>query len=250
MAQSATVRPHEQVGPDPSEIAGIDELIHRMEQAESVEDWSFILQDYLSFGNRKIANHVAIFNFNSATDCPNAETENCQVPFEKCYAHKTEKMYDEALAYRRRQEYLRDCMDPDTFAGAFMELVSRKRNDVTALRLSEAGDFRHDGDVLWADEVARLLGEHDISVYTYSASNYLDWSVVNHLVVNASNDLSDYGDRRYMAFTTEEPPEGYVWCPHDLKKQREGVTSEESIQCGDCRLCLDKEGPNVAIPLH
>lgn len=235
---------------DVSSVDGIDELIARMSDANSVRDWSFILSDYVSFGNRKISKQVGIFNFNAATDCPNAMTDNCQVPFDKCYAHQAENSYPQTLPYRRRQEYLRDCLDADTFAEAFVELVSRKHIDVTALRLSEAGDFRHQGDIMWADRVAELLAEEDITVYTYSASDYLDWSVVEHLVVNASNDLSDYGDRRYMAFTSEEPPDGYVWCPHDWQKREEGVTSEEAIKCGDCRLCLNKEGPDVAIPLH
>lgn len=234
---------------DTDSIPGIDRLRSRMADAETVTDWSDILKDYLSFGNRKISKTVAIFNFNAATDCPNAKTDNCQVPWDSCYAHKAENMYKQTLPYRRRQEYLWDCLDPDTWAEAFLKLVDRKRNDVTAVRFSEAGDFRHEGDIVRADRVAELLAEEGIKCYTYSASDYLDWSVTEHLTVNASNDLSDYGDRRYSAFTSDEPPEGYVWCPHDLQKKN-GATAEEAIKCGECMLCIDKDGPDVAIPLH
>lgn len=229
-------------------IDGIDNLRDRMRNADSIEDWSFIVGDYLSFGNSKIAKHVAIFNFNSATDCPNAATEKCQVPFSKCYAHKAEHTYNQVLPYRRRQEYLRDCLDADTFGKAFLKIVERKRNDVTALRFSEAGDFRHKGDIIWADRVAEILSEEGIDCYTYSASSDLDWSEAEHFTVNASNELSEYGDRRYMAFEGEKP-EGFIWCPHDLQKSN-GVSADDAIKCGDCRLCIDEKGPDVAIPLH
>lgn len=53
---------------DVNEVDGIDSLRERVKEATTVEDWSHILKDYLSFGNSKIANHVAIFNMNSATD--------------------------------------------------------------------------------------------------------------------------------------------------------------------------------------
>jgi hypothetical protein len=234
---------------DITDVDGIVELHERIRSADSIEDWSHILSDYISFGNNKIHKSVGIFNFNSATDCPNAKTAKCQVEFSECYAHKAEKQYGTPLDYRRRQEYLRDCLDPDTFAKAFLELVSRKRNEVSALRFSEAGDFRHRGDIIWADRVAELIGQEGIKCYTYSASSDLEWSEAEHFTVNASNDLSDYGDRRYMAFTSEEPPDGFVWCPHDKQKQ-DGVDPEDAIKCGTCRLCLDKEGPDVAIPLH
>lgn len=231
-----------------NDIDGIERLRDRMRKACSTEDWSKILQDYVSFGNRKIDKSVAIFNLNAATDCPNAQTDNCQVPWNMCYAHKTENMYKQTLPYRRRQEYLWDCLDGDTFAKAFVELVSRKRNNVSALRFSEAGDFRHRGDIIKAERVASILSQHSIDTYTYSASNYLDWSNVNHMTVNQSNDMSDYGDRMYTAFDGEKP-DGFVWCPHDLQKTN-GVDTENAIKCGECQLCINEDGPDVAIPLH
>ena len=233
---------------DFADVEGIDTLKERMADAETIHDWSFILSDYISWGNNKISKEVAIFNFNSATDCPNAETDNCQVEFGECYAHKAENMYKNTLPYRRRQEYLRDCLDPDTFAKAFLELVSRKRNSVTAIRFSEAGDFRHRGDVIWADRVAEIVGREGIDCFCYSASDYLDWSEAEHFTVNQSNNFSEYGDRLYSAVPkADDIPQEAIQCPHDYQKSN---GSDNPIKCGDCRCCLSKDGPNVFITLH
>jgi hypothetical protein len=222
-----------------SEVDGIDSLKERMKDADSIRDWSFILSDYISFGNNKIADSVAIFNMNSATDCPNAQTDNCQVPWQDCYAHKAENIYPNTLDYRRRQEYLWDCMDADTWAKAFNSMVSRKRNDVTAIRFSEAGDFRHRGDIIKVNRIAQLV---DFDVYTYSASDYLDWSEATAFTVNQSNERADFGDRLYTAVPTEDDiPEDAVQCAY------EGA----EIKCGDCRMCIDKDfDKDVYITLH
>lgn len=233
---------------DITEVSGIEKLKDRMDNAETIRDWSFILSDYISFGNSKISKKVAIFNFNSATDCPNAETDNCQVKFSECYAHKAENIYKQTLPYRRRQEYLRDCLDANTFAKAFLELVSRKRNPVTTIRFSEAGDFRHRGDIIWADRVAEIVGKEGIDVYTYSASNYLNWDLAESFTVNQSNNFSEYGDRLYSAVPeSEDIPEDGIHCPHNYQKSN---GADEPIKCGDCRACIDKDAPDVYITLH
>ena len=235
---------------------GIEKLVSRMKEANSIEDWSFILADYISWGNSKIAKHVGIFNLNSANDCPNKKTQEngesetglCQVPWEMCYAGKAEKIYPNTLDYRRRQEFLWDCLDADTFGKALLKIIERKRNDVTAIRLSEAGDFRHNGDIYKADRVAEMLAEKGIDLYTYSASYKLSgWQEVEYMTVMESVTKADYGDANYTAFDKSDgKPEGFVWCPHDLQKQ-EG--SDDPIKCGDCRLCIDGD-VDVAIPLH
>jgi len=226
---------------DIDEVDGIDKLRERMANADSIRDWSFILSDYISFGNNKISKEVAIFNMNSATDCPNAETDNCQVPFEDCYAHKAENIYPQTLPYRRRQEYLWDCLDADTFAKAFLELVERKRNSVSTIRFSEAGDFRHRGDIIKVNRISEIVGKAGIDVYTYSASDYLDWSEAEHFTVNQSNNFSEYGDRLYSAVPeAEDIPEDAVQCAYEVNRTK----------CGDCKLCINTEGPDVYITLH
>jgi len=226
-------------------VDGIDQLRDRMDSAGSdVTAWSHILSDYIQFGNNKIHKSVAIFNMNAASDCPNRESDNCQVPWESCYAGRAERQYPAVLPYRRRQEYLWDCMTPELFAEAFTELVSRKRNDVTAIRFSEAGDFRSDADIAKVDRIAELV---EFDVYTYSASDYLNWDIAEHFTVNQSNDFRDYGDREFMALPEgSELPDNTVWCPFDYSDK----SGDDRPKCGECRLCIDPEGPDVAIELH
>lgn len=233
---------------DIDNVKGIDELRNRMDNANSVRDWSFILQDHISRGNGKISDNTAIFNMGSATDCVNGETENCQVPFEDCYARKAEVTYaTEALDYRRRQEYLWDSMHPELWAKAFMLSNSRKRKPFDNIRFNESGDFRTNGDIIRVNEIAKKL---DIDVYTYSASNYLNWNLATDFTINASNDLEEYGDRRFKVIEKgTELPEDTVWCPYSIQ-QNNGVPENERRKCGDCRLCINKNGPNVAIEMH
>lgn len=240
---------------DIDDVAGIDKLRERMANAETVEDWSFILGDYITAGNTKITNTTAIFNMNSAHDCPNfgtkesgeSETGLCQVPKEACYAAKAENVYKQTLPYRRRQEYLWDCLDPDTFAEAFECLNSRKRKPFDSIRFSEAGDFRSDADIIRVNRIAELVS---VDVYTYSASHKLNWDLADTFTVNASNGLADYGNRRFMAIPKDaDKPESAVWCPNSVQ-QKEGVPADERIQCGECRLCINPDGPDVAIHIH
>lgn len=237
-------------------VKGIDKLRDRMKNAGSdMEQWSFILSDYISAGNTKITNTTAIFNMNSAHDCPNygtkesgeSETGYCQVPKESCYAAKAENIYKQTLPYRRRQEYLWDCMTADMWAEAFNSLNSRKRKAFDSIRFSEAGDFRSNSDIIKVNRIAELV---DIDVYTYSASHKLDWDLSENFTVNASNNRADYGDRRFMALQeAEQLPEGAVWCPNSVQ-QKDGVPADERIQCGECRICIDPDGPDVGIHIH
>lgn len=271
------------------DIDGVNELFNRIQKAgNDIEKWSKILADYISWGNIKVSGTTAIFNMNSAHGCPNRETQEegesetglCQVPWDMCYAKQTEEAYPQSLEYRDRQELLWDCIDPYTFAEAFEKVVERKIrygnldsiSDVD-LRLSESGDFRTNGDIYKADRIAELLHKKGVSaVYTYSASYKLEgWKETDNLIVMQSvsrgnaksvHEEGEYGDKEYNAFVLSEEnieeadsivdlaPDGYVWCPHDLEKRQKGINSEDAISCGDCRLCLEKKGPDVAIPIH
>lgn len=231
-----------------SEVDGIGELKERMTNAETIEDWSFILSDYVKFGNNKVCDNVAIFNMNSATDCDNRNTKHCQVPDGMCYAYNDEQRYGAPLDYRRRQEYLWDSLDAETWAKAFLQIVSRKRKPVKAIRFSESGDFRHESDIIRVNRIAELLSDAGILVYSYSASNYLDWSHATDFTVNASNQLSEYGERLYSAVPSEEDiPEDAIHCPHDYQKSN---GSDEPIKCGNCKACLTEDAPDIYITLH
>jgi len=159
-----------------------------------------------------------------------------------------ERRYDYVLAYMRRQEYLWDCLDAQTFADAFLAIVDRKRVDARALKISQAGDVRHTADIRKLDRIAQRLeaADADTQVFTYSASSHLDWSVAEHLTVNRSNDAA-YGDRRYMIVDdVARIPADALRCPFDAERAA-GVSQEDRTKCGECRLCIDPDAPDVAV---
>lgn len=235
---------------DIDKVDGIDTLRERMENAsDDVTAWSHILSDYVQFGNSKLEKNIAIFNMNSATDCPNIGTDHCQVPKEDCYAFKAENQYPQPLAYRRRQEYLWDSLPAEMWAKAFIEMVGRKRNSVDYLRMSQSGDFRSNSDIIRVNIISEILLDYGIDVYTYSASDYLDWSLADSFTVNQSNFKSEYGDKAYTAIPSDIDPSGHdglsdnaVQCPSEK--------TDGKISCGTCNLCMNSEAPDVYITLH
>lgn len=228
---------------DVDQVANIHQLRQRIRDATYAEDpikeWSFIIADHLSYGNEKIDDNVAIFNMGSAHDCENIGTKYCQVDAENCYAVRSENNFPNSLPYRRRQEIIWDHLDAVTWARAFRRHYERKRTEVTAIRLNESGDFRHRHDLLKADEIARRLDDI-VDVYTYSASSWLNWNEAEHFVVNRSNDRAEYGARRFeVVDSIDEIPDGGLRCPHDQ--------SGGEIHCGECRLCIDRDAPDVYV---
>lgn len=263
-------------------IDGIDALRAEIKEMYESEDSAAVLADllmnghdgssgYLVFGNNKVSKNTGIFNMNAATDCPNADTtvDNqsdtgvCQVPWSACYAHKTENIYDDALNKRRLQEYLWDCVTPEIFAEALLRVKERKRTEFSHVRVSESGDFRHNGDIKAWDRIAEIVGD-SLNIYTYSASHKLSaWGEATHFTVNQSNDLADYGDRQFSATygkdgesvpieSIDDVPEGWVTCPFE-KAKANGVDTEDRPKCGECTACIlpsDDQPKNVAVIQH
>lgn len=238
------------VGPPLSEIGGGAKLQEEIKECETTYDWSFLLNEYINWGNNtKVHKTVGIFNMGAAHDCPNRWTDRCQVGGDECYSVRDERMYEYTLDYFRRQEYLWDCMDAETFLNALKAIIHRKRNDVNAIKFSQAGDFRTDGDIIKVNQIADGLEDLDIPVFTYSASNHLDWSLAtsDNLIVNQSNEIEDYGDKLYRTYdSAEDMPNDFVWCPYNNQKKM-GVDKEERKRCGECTLCFDKDAPDVGV---
>lgn len=86
-------------------------------------------------------------------------------------------------------------MDADLFADALIEMISRKKDDVDVLRFGESGALRHQADLDRVDRVAERLHEHGILTFIYTASEWLDFSDVEHITVTASNDGVPRGSR-------------------------------------------------------
>lgn len=268
------------------EVDGFDRLrdnihaIYRMSYDRQVEALATILlngytgkSEYMSMGNNKVAKNTGILNMNSATDCPNADsTEDdpsdvgvCQVPWAVCYAHKAENIYPNALPKRRLQEFMWDAFSAELWADSLLRVKERKRSSFDYIRVSEAGDFRHNGDIRkWNDISKRVYPE--LQVYTYSASHKLNWDLADHeyFVINQSNDLAEYGDRQFTATyegpdgkmqPIEEPadvPDGAILCPFEAAKYN-GIDTDDRPKCGECTHCIQpaSEQPrDVAIIQH
>lgn len=238
------------VGPELDEIDGIDRLIRRVKEANTANEWSKVLGDYVNWGNNsKVDGSVGIFSISSASGCVNRGTAYCQVGENECYAVVDEKRYDYVLAYVQRQEFLWDCMDADMWAHAFLEMVSRRHNDTKALKFNQHGDFRCNEDIFKVNRIAEILDDYNIRVFTYSASSHLDWSIAtsDNLTVNQSNDFGDYGNRQYIAVDKEDDiPENTTWCPYDRQK-KEGIDVDDRIKCGECMLCIDDKSGDIAV---
>lgn len=254
------------------DVDGIDTLRAEIKRIYDSDNPADVLADllmnghegaagYLTFGNNKVADNTGIFNMNSATDCPNAASDEnnqtatgvCQVPWSDCYAHKSENVYPNALKKRRLQEYLWDCVNPELFGKALLRVKERKRSPFKHLRVSESGDFRHNGDVKAWDKVAEVVGD-SINVYTYSASHKLDaWDSVEHFTVNQSNALADYGDREFNAVPeVSDIPDDAIACPFEVAKKN-GVETDERPKCGDCEACIkpgEEQPRDVYVLLH
>jgi hypothetical protein len=256
---------------DITEVDGYTDLVNALRRVHESDDPSGEVAEllmnghegvtgYLTFGNNKIAKNTGIFNMNSATDCPNADSTKddqadtgvCQVPWESCYAHKAENVYDSALKKRRLQEFFWDSVDAQTFAEALLRVKSRKRSAFEYLRFSESGDFRHKGDVKKVDIIAEIVSP-EIEVYTYSASHKIDWSDAEHFTVNQSNALADYGDRLFSAVpSADDVPDDAIFCPFEAAKVN-GVDTDDRPKCGECTKCIEPEEEqprNVFISIH
>lgn len=230
---------------DVEALPGIHDLRVKIRDAEFAADpaahYSRLLGDYLSYGNKKIADHVAIFNMRAAHDCVNLGTDFCQVDAEDCYAVRSENNFPHPLEYRRKQEIIWTYLDAHTWAAAFRRHYNRKRTRVSTIRFNEGGDFETRHDLLKVNEIARQL-QDIVDVFTYSASSWLDWREATHFTVNRSNDDRDYGARRFeVVDTVAEIPDGGLRCPHDH--------SDGAIHCGDCRLCIDQDAPDVYVKI-
>jgi hypothetical protein len=238
---SEVIAPNSHYSFDVREVDGIEDLRRDIREAVFAEDpikkWSYILKDHISRGNKKVSRTIAIYNLGgSATDCINLGTEHCQVPAEQCYAHRSEKNFPGSLSARRREHIIWTHLDAATWSRAFRRMYERMTKPYEVIRFSESGDFRTRGDILKADEIARRLDDI-VDVYTYSASDWLPWREVEHMTVNRSNDKRAFGARRFRVVdSVDEIPDDGIRCPNDL---------DESVKCGDCRLCIDEDAGDV-----
>jgi len=141
-------------------------------------------------GNIKIPRNIAIFNITSAHDCPSMKLGLCKAVEQgaKCYAIKSEFSYHPGvLPYRRRQAKLWNTISANDFAEQFLLINFSRGVKFTALRINESGDYRNQGDIDKAEEIARILALQGIKTFCYSSRSDLDFSKCKNLIVSGSN---------------------------------------------------------------
>jgi hypothetical protein len=187
----------------------------------------------ISLGNKKLGNDTLIINITSATDCKSCSLGLCKIGKKRCYAMKAERMYKQVLPFRRAQEKQWDTLTAYEIAQAIKDIMSRKRTPIKYLRFSEAGDFRHVGDVLKLYHIARLLP--GLIVYGYTARRDLfnrDLNPPKNLVVNGSGFMVDNSFTAVYAVSSQ------------------GASAECAGNCRTCSLCKTKGNRAIVARYH
>lgn len=182
----------------------------------------------VSNGNKKIGSDTLIINMNSATDCPSRARGLCRVA-DKCYAMKAERCYPQVLPYRREQELYWDTHASSDISDGLKEVIRRKRNPISYIRFSEAGDFRSQWDVNKMKDIARRIP--DVVFYGYTARNDLNYTdLPDNMIVNGS------GFQVSNSFTAvPEILASDTRCPGN---------------CRGCNLCKEARGIDIKVLYH
>ncbi len=190
----------------------------------------------VAFGNNKLDKNIAIFNMNSATDCPSEKLGLCEL-CDICYAKKAEVQYPAVLPYRRRQESYWDSCTAEQFVSELLEKATYKVGakkgtlKIDTLRVSESGDFKGQDDVDKLDKIANLLKESCINTYCYTARKDLDFSKAKSVTVNGSGFMVH---NTFKAFNKGDVTGRFI-CRGD---------------CGPCTLCVYPRGLEIFVEKH
>lgn len=185
-----------------------------------------------SVGNTKLRDTTAIFNMNSATDCPALKLGLCQCA-EKCYAKKSERMYKQVLPFRQRQE--KAFATKDEYQIAFSILAGgTKKTPIKEFRFSEAGDFVDQRAVDKMTAICIILKENGITCYGYTTRKDLDLSKLMEVATVQGSGFMANNEFRYI-------PKG------------ESIGDCNYTCAGDCRICSacwTCVGLTIACPQH
>ncbi len=204
-----------------------------------------MLKPVVTFGNLKLPKTTMIMNITSATDCVSrklgmCQLDKCGIGSSKCYALKAEKFRPSTLQHRRKQQEWWD-QPPWVIVESFKQFRSKMRRKVTAVRVGESGDLRHELDLGKVWDLAAT--NPDLTWYLYTAREDLikrsDLLPRENLVINGSGWMAD---NAFVAVPKGSPrpvhKEGVkkiAWCAGDCRK---------------CSLCLKKGGVTIYAREH
>ena len=202
------------------------------------------------FGNMKLAKSIAILNICPASMCPSAMLGLCQLKdcAKECYALREERVWANTCIPSRlsMMEYW-DRNTPWTIARDLLQYNETKRTKVTALRVNECGDFRHQGDLEKTEMIATYLVRKGIATYCYTARRDLDFGICRNLVVNGSGWMAN--NRFQVAYSLEKSEAG-GWIAIDKDGNRVACSHACPGKCGPCSLCANSAGNAIAVKFH
>jgi hypothetical protein len=136
-------------------------------------------------GNSKLGKDTIIINITSSTDCYSKRLGLCPIP-DKCYAMNPEYRFPQILPYRRSQEVIWDNTTASEIAYQLISIQQGAYHKMRYLRFSECGDFKSQDDIDKMDVIAKMIKPYGLTTYGYTARLDLDYSNVQHVIVNGT----------------------------------------------------------------
>ena len=202
------------------------------------------------FGNLKLPRTTAVLNICPATICPSRMLGLCQLKDcnRTCYALREEKVYPGCIPSRMKMMEYFDRNTPWTIAEDLLQLNKTKRNKITALRISESGDLRHQADLEKIENLAHYLLKKGIVTYCYTARHTLNFEDVHDLVVNGSGWNAD--NRFQIAYDLKKNDGAPGWTCNDKHGQPVHVDRLCPGDCRKCDLCQKRGGLTIGVAPH
>ena len=196
-------------------------------------------------GNMKLPTTTAVLNISTALLCTSRMLGLCQLrhPDKECYARNEETRFrGTCIPSRQAMQCYWDSNSAWEIAQDLIGFNEGKKSKITALRINECGDFRHQADLDKAEMLARYLKGRTIATYCYTARSDLDYTSVSALTVNGSGWMAHnqfqvmYADGKGGYVDKSGTPVPYDGtCPGSCRK---------------CSRCLTKHGKIVGVKLH
>lgn len=195
--------------------------------------------------NKKVGSDTVILNMCSAHNCPSKKLGLCQLGSmcNRCYAFRTELIRPTVKVFRDTNEILWQINNSKEIASTILSMAKKPHRDVythkkevvTTLRFSEAGDFKSQEDVDKMSEVAELL-KGKIKVYGYTARKDLNYSNVSeNMVVNGSGFMAH---NEFKVITPRLlpllPPDALICLGN----------------CRNCNMCKERLDKTIYVKLH
>lgn len=180
-----------------------------------------MIEPSISFGNRVLPKHIAIFNIPTEVTCP-----YCDLCKSTCYAKKAERLYPQVLPSRYKN--LRLTESPQ-FADDMAKLIDHM--GIIMMRPHEAGDYYNQE---YADKWDYIIRKNPhVRFFAYSKSEYRPRERSNYHTVNSllPDGTINYGSEDYI----KEKAKKFhaVICPYQNKGQK---------VCGSkCDICFQEE---------